>query len=489
MKAILYIRVSTDEQADKGYSQRNQDEVLHKYCAVKAIGVYEVIYEDHSAKTFNRPQWTKMLNGLKRAKGKHLVDLILFTKWDRFSRNTADAYQMIGTLRKLGTEPQAIEQPLDLSVPENKMMLAFYLAVPEVENDRRALNIFHGMRRAKKEGRWVATAPLGYINRSTEDGRKYIRPDEPQADLLRFAVKEIATGKYATDQVWKMARQKGLRCGRKQFWNVVRNPVYCGKIMVQAFKDETLQLVDGQHEPIITEALFCKVQDVLEGRKVSGGTKLVSLSMMPLRGFLVCPRCGRLLTGSASKGRSSLYYYYHCFNGCTIRFKTEIVNTAFAELLKSLTPKRQFLAVFKEIVRDVFKQQTLSRQTQRLQALAKKEALQSRLKKARELLLTDAINSQDYQEIKTECETQIKSAETALNGLPDLGDAITQLLNRYSKRFLDLHDLYNNASLEDKRKLINRLFYEDLKFSNNRFEHTNLKNGINHVYQLSKDAQ
>jgi len=45
-------------------------------------------------------------------------------------------------LRKLAIEPQAIEQPLDLSIPENKMMLAFYLAAPEVENDRTALNTF-----------------------------------------------------------------------------------------------------------------------------------------------------------------------------------------------------------------------------------------------------------------------------------------------------------------------------------------------------------
>jgi len=52
---------------------------------------------------------------------------------------------MISALRKLEVELQAIEQPLDLSVPENKMMLAFYLAAPEVENDRRALNVLNGM--------------------------------------------------------------------------------------------------------------------------------------------------------------------------------------------------------------------------------------------------------------------------------------------------------------------------------------------------------
>jgi site-specific DNA recombinase len=102
---------------------------------------------------------------LKKRQGK--IDHILFTKWDRFSRNAGDAYQMINTLRKLEVEPQAIEQPLDLSVPENKMMLAFYLAAPEVENDRRALNVLHGMRRARKEGRWMGPAPIGYANKIT----------------------------------------------------------------------------------------------------------------------------------------------------------------------------------------------------------------------------------------------------------------------------------------------------------------------------------
>ena len=130
------MRVSTDEQADIGYSQRYQEETLRKYCEKENITIRYVIYEDHSAKTFNRPEWLKFLINLR--KHKRQTDYVLFTKWDRFSRNAGDAYQMINLLRKLGVEPQAIEQPLDISIPENKMMLAFYLAAPEVENDRRA---------------------------------------------------------------------------------------------------------------------------------------------------------------------------------------------------------------------------------------------------------------------------------------------------------------------------------------------------------------
>jgi site-specific DNA recombinase len=81
---------------------------------------------------------------------------------------------MIGLLMKFEVQPMAIEQPLDLPVPESKVMLAVYLSMPEVENDRRALNVKYGMRRGKKEGRWMGKALPGYINRTKEDGRKYI---------------------------------------------------------------------------------------------------------------------------------------------------------------------------------------------------------------------------------------------------------------------------------------------------------------------------
>jgi site-specific DNA recombinase len=66
--AHLYIRVSTDEQADKGFSQRDQDERLHNYCKLHNITVGQVIYEDYSAKTFMRPEWTRLITHLKKTK-------------------------------------------------------------------------------------------------------------------------------------------------------------------------------------------------------------------------------------------------------------------------------------------------------------------------------------------------------------------------------------------------------------------------------------
>ena len=76
----------------------------------------------------------------------------------------------VSTLRSWAIEPQAIEQPLDIAIPENKLMLAIYLSTPEVKNDRRALDVVHGMRRARKERRWMSLELVGYKNITFENG-------------------------------------------------------------------------------------------------------------------------------------------------------------------------------------------------------------------------------------------------------------------------------------------------------------------------------
>ena len=216
--------------------------------------IRKIIFEDHSAKTFLRPAWQTLLSELRKIRGK--TDYILFTKWDRFSRNAGDAYAMISTLRTLGLEPQAIEQPLDLTIPENKMMLAFYLAAPEVENDRRALNTFFGMRRATKEGRFMGKASIGYTNSVTEDRRKYMRPDTKYAPIIQWAFQEIARGIFATDQIRKEINKRGIKCGKNNFLTLIRNPVYCGKVYIENSKMRKLFSCRGNMNPSFQKLSF-----------------------------------------------------------------------------------------------------------------------------------------------------------------------------------------------------------------------------------------
>lgn len=131
--ALLYTRVSTEEQATYGTSLKIQQDVLRQYCQLHNIKIVREFIEEYSAKTFKRPEWKKLMNMVENSKTR--PDVVLFTRWDRFSRNTGEAYYVLKCLKSFGVDAQAIEQPLDLSIPENKMMFAFYLEIHEVEND------------------------------------------------------------------------------------------------------------------------------------------------------------------------------------------------------------------------------------------------------------------------------------------------------------------------------------------------------------------
>ena len=486
--ADLYIRVSTDEQADKGYSQRNQEEALRKYCHNNLIQVGKVIFEDHSAKTFNRPRWNELLTSLQKGKSRSKSSLLIFTKWDRFSRNAGDAYQMINILRKFGIEPQAIEQPLDLSIPENKMMLAIYLAAPEVENDRRALNVFYGMRRAKKEGRWMGSAPVGYINKTDEHGRKYIAPKEHEGAIMKWAFQEIANGVYAADQIRKEANNRGLKCSRSNFWYALRNPVYCGKIQVTKFKDEENSIVKGQHEAIISEALFYDVQDVLDGRKrkVRTATQITVDEMMPLRGFLICPKCGRMLTGSASKGRHNHYYYYHCVSSCGSRFKTNNANELFINELKKFIPKPGMARLYIETLKKAFHDKTKNQQSEQKQILSQIDVLNTRINNARELVADGKIDSVDYKELKKDCSHKITVLEAKLADCSNTHKGIDGLLQKAMDSLCKLDTLYEEGTVAQKRQIIGSIFPEKLVFDGFQYRTDTLNEAVRLIYTLGE---
>ena len=482
--ADLYVRVSTDEQADKGYSQRGQEELLRRYCEMKGISIRHVIYEDHSAKTFNRPEWKKYLIELRRHKGK--TDYVLFLKWDRFSRNAGDAYQMINVLRKLGVEPQAIEQPLDLSIPENKIMLAFYLAAPEVENDRRALNVIHGMRRARKEGRYMGLAPIGYANKTDDTGRKYIAPKEPQASIIKWAFEQIAQGVYNTEQVLKMAKEKGFTGTKSLFWFAIRNPVYCGKIFIEKYKEEEAQIVKGLHEPIITEALYYQVQDVLDGRKRTPyRPKIYTNEDLPLRGFLICPGCGKLLTGSKSKGHTKYYTYYHCTAGCTCRFNASTVNERFLSRLKKMIPRPEIEEVCKITLTESWHHH-VGVKDEREQIVDEIREIEKRLSRARELLVSGELDGIDFREMKSGYNARLEKLQAKLAACNNDQLDFSGLLDAGLKTLFRAGNIYENGTIEKKREIISSFYPEKLTFNGDDFRTTRVNEAARLVYSLGE---
>lgn len=480
--ADLYIRVSTDEQADKGFSQRYQEEVLKKYCESHNLTVQAVIFEDFSAKNFIRPAWCKLFASYKKNKSNRPT-LLLFTKWDRFSRNTADAYNTIQALKKFCIQPIAIEQPLDTSVPENQMTLAFYLAIPEVENARRSLNIKQGLRRAKKEGRCTGLAPVGYTNKVTKEGVSYIVPSEPYATIMRIAFEQIAARTHNVTEAYLHAIDNGFQKSRSSFYRSIHNPIYGGMIYVHATDDESEQYAPGQHQPIVSETTFFKVQQILNKQHQRLPNKSNIEYLFPLRGFLKCMKCGNTQTASGSRGRSGkYYYYYHCHSHCQCHLRTDKLHSLFIKELKTF----KLVAVYSPICLSMLNRiltDTSELKTTTVSHLTKKVyELNNKIEKARELLLHGDIDGADFKAIKTDSQSQITILCDLISTCQIKKSRFSDVAKSCLSLFSSLHQIYEEGNIHIKRKLISLIFPEYLVCNGTSFHTTNVTTPIKILY-------
>lgn len=259
----------------------------------------------------------------------------------------------------------------------------------------------------------MATAPIGYANKILDSGKKIIIPKEPQASI-KWAFEELSAAQFNTEQILKQARAKGLICSKNNFWTLIRNPVYCGKIFIPKFKDEESKIVHGQDEAIISEILFYDVQDVLDGRKKKQRTKISADDHLPLRGFLICPKCGRTLTGSASKGSRKRYRYYHCTSSCGWRQNADKSNMRFVDELRKYVPRPFLINLFTAAINQEYKSQTKNQRTEYKLLLERLSEAESELATARKLLLKEQIETADYRSIKSDCEKKINILEAKL---------------------------------------------------------------------------
>ena len=362
---------------------------------------------------------------------KRTVDTLLVVKWDRFSRNIAEAYSMIDVIENLGISVEAITQELDPTVPESDILKALYLAVPQAENRRRALNTQMGMRRARLEGRWCGTPPKGYVFKR-DIGEKSQLVFSNDAPLVLEAFTEIAKGIYTQEEVRLRLRKKGLKISKNAFCNMLRNPVYVGKIRVEAWGDEEEKLVDGPHRPIVSPSLFERVQNVLNTRLGRRKDKPTNRhEELPLRGFLKCRQCGGNLSGSRSKSRSGKYYWYY--------LQKEI--GAMNERLLKLH-ERYFVGDFDkegyQMLRASFHEQ--------------KEELEAR---------RDELESMD-----TNFDKYIRYGLSLLSGLP-----------RY----------YREASLPVKQKLVGSIFPEKLIYDHGKYRTTKMNEVLTMLIQKEQE--
>ncbi len=461
---ILYVRVSTDEQASKGYSLRDQEQKLVNYCKLNNLNILEIYREDYSAKTFKRPVFNKLLDFCK--KNKKDVHQLIFIKWDRFSRNTSESYQMIEIFEGLSIQVNAIEQPLDLTIPEQGLMLAVYLSIPQVENHRRSLNIISGMRRAFKEGRYVGSAPRGYDN-GRDSSKKPILIPNNEAKFIQEAFELIASGLYNQAEVSKKLRSKGFAIGKTSFSNLIKNPIYYGGVFIKAYKEEEEVIVEGIHEPIITKALFLKAQNILNNRRKNHHVIHKKLNeTYPLKGFLLCPLCNTPLTGSTSKGRSKYYSYYHCTSPCKGRYQLEDVNLWFGDYLNSITLNAASKKLFEEMIVEAI---NIEKDKKMLgpKHYERVNQIEVKMQRLQDLYIDGEMDKKEYEIVKKRYQNiydELKELEIEVVDEKEVIELYKKGLNKVE----NIENQYIKYEIEGKRQLLGSIFPKKLHFENKK---------------------
>jgi site-specific DNA recombinase len=242
--AAIYIRVSTQDQAQHGFSLDAQEDSLQNYA--KALG-YEIfkIYRDEgkSAKDLNRPE---MINLLRDAQDRKFQAIFIY-KLDRFSRSLKDLILTIDKLKEWGIDFISLQDKIETASASGKLMFQIIGAFAEFERNIIGDRTKFGMERKAKEGGFITKAPRGYklVN-------KQLITNNEDSQKIKDIFEEFLKSDISLTQ---LAKKNNLTTsGIKK---LLQNTTYIGKVK---FANQETQ---GQHEPIIEEELFNKVKEKL----------------------------------------------------------------------------------------------------------------------------------------------------------------------------------------------------------------------------------
>lgn len=289
--AGLYVRVSTDAQAEEGYSIDEQQKRLIAQCAVLGIKDYQLYIDGGwSGSTMDRPEMQHLIQDVKE----HKITHVICYKLDRISRSQRDMLYFIeDVLLPNQVSFVSLSETIDTGTPMGRLMIGILSAFAQLERENIRERTQMGMLARVESGLWPGgdRIPLGY-DYNPEQG---ILVPNKDAEMVRSCFHLYLRG-FSPQAI---ADATGLKYGN---WvlQILARKTYTGKIV---FRDNEY---NGKHEPLIDEDTFCRVQNRLEERSVTRLTTSKSL----LTGLMKCGHCGAsLYYQSWGKGKKKIGCY------------------------------------------------------------------------------------------------------------------------------------------------------------------------------------
>lgn len=300
-RAALYIRVSTLEQAQEGYSVGEQKERLIAYCKAQDWLIADIYVDGgYTGSNLKRPGIQKLMSETDK------FDLVLVYKLDRLSRSQRDTLYLIEEIFRPNTvDFVSMQESFDTSSPFGKAMIGLLAVFAQLEREQIKERTWMGRVARAKTGQYHGggNIPIGY---DYSDGKLIVNPYEAEQVrkiyelyLSGSSLKGIAdymqehgyTNKYSSYSSWTSIR------------NILSNETYLGRIH---FGDV---IVENAHEPIITEEQYQSAQ-ILRGKRQEKYGSTAFQAKHLLTGVMFCGHCGaRYYLRNSGK-----YSYYACYS-------------------------------------------------------------------------------------------------------------------------------------------------------------------------------
>ncbi len=329
----IYTRVSTEAQVD-GYSLEAQMQALREYAEYRELKIAgEYCDAGISGTTIKgRPAFRQMMADV--ASQKDDISFVLVFKLSRFGRNAADIMRSLQILTDYDINLVSVRESIDSSTAGGRLTLAILSAVAEMEHENITVQFMAGRVQKIKNGGWTGgTVPYGY---RVKEHKLCIEEYEAEVVRKMFELYD-QEGSTATSVAVALNKSSYVKSNGKPFTyefvsGVLDNPIYYGRICYfrrtnrkdhngNIIKQDPNALisVEGKHEAIITEDLWNRVHEkrLQMAERYKKSAEVVNTHI--LSGIVMCPICGRPLTGQESKSKNyytggwyKSIYYYNC---------------------------------------------------------------------------------------------------------------------------------------------------------------------------------
>ncbi|MCJ7434853.1 MAG: recombinase family protein [Anaerolineales bacterium] len=341
-RAVLYARVSTEEQAGKDhYSIEAQLHEMRDYASEKGWSIVgEFVDEGESGTKRDRPQ----LNAALSVTQKKGCDIFLAHELSRLSRSVYHTLDIFDKLGQLQVGFASVKDPeFDFSDPSKRFFLTIMAAINEYYIHLLRQHTSKSKRERSRQGLYNASiSPLGYA--LSGDAKKPAVINEEEAPIIRLIFESYASGRYSDQDVADLLNQKeyhtraGRRFTKDGVSEILTSVYYVGKVSYTEARNKR-EIYDGQHQALISEDLWEKCQNVRSSRRHLSRAVQKKYRNYLLSTLAVCDVCGRTLraqganTGSYYREMSYERGYIDCPHQKT-GVRAELLEKQVHELIK-----------------------------------------------------------------------------------------------------------------------------------------------------------